>query len=95
MNKPIIVMDGDDLPEGAVAIHLYNVEDVLKPRGSMEKESIGAYLLEKLESTFEHWTHEKYGDNPPPLVLMKLMHDNLMSEVQQAWNAFVQKRSIG
>ncbi|OQX93187.1 MAG: hypothetical protein B6I17_03880 [Tenericutes bacterium 4572_104] len=72
-------------------IHFYPVEDVLKPRGSMEKESVGMYLLEKLEGNFDHWSDPKYADNPDIGSLLFHLKSNLDSECQAAWNIFLQK----
>ena len=87
MNRTILV-DKNDIPEGAVRVHLYNFRNVLMPRGSMEKESIGAYILERLINTFETWTDDQFGDNPQIPVLMNYMQHNLREEMEQAWERF-------
>jgi len=84
----------EEIPEGAMQIHLYNFERVLRPRGSMKKESVGSHLLEKLNSYFESWTDKKYGDNPPKEELLKHLHENLMSEVERAWKEFLIQNSL-
>lgn len=83
------IVDESEIPKGAVQIHLYDARDVLMPRGSMKKESIGPYLLERLKSSFEDWTDVKYGDNPSVSDLIKYLHTNLMGEVEQAWLQFI------
>jgi hypothetical protein len=76
----------------AKLVHCFiTVEDVLKPRGSMEKESLGLYILERLEANFEHWTNPKYSDNPDIGSLLFHLKSNLDSECQAAWNEFLKK----
>ena len=82
------------IPEGAVRIHMYKYIDVLRPRGTMQKESLGAYILDRLEGAFENWTDEKYGDNPEVTMLLQQLHENLMEEVQNAWREFETRRCI-
>lgn len=157
----------NSIPDGAIRIHLYPCRNVLKPRGSMKKESLGLVIYDRLISTFEDWenkkeetimnhkkaaqemikwaqkkykgkdqdplymifeTHEAtegfletkygdigfanekkimkiarkltkydgpgwanpdYGDNPEPDELLKLLRNNLMSEVEVAWDKFI------
>jgi len=93
MNPKIV--DESEIPEDAVRMHLYDPRDVLMPRGSMKKESIGPYLLDRLKSNFEQWTDEKYGDNPSVSDLIKYLHTNLMGEVEQAWLQFIDEVTIG
>jgi hypothetical protein len=88
--NPTIIKDESEIPKGAVRVHLYNPRNVLMPRGSMKKESIGPYLLDRLKDGFEDWTDPKYGDNPVLSDLIKCLHKNLMGEVEQAWLAFVE-----
>jgi len=76
------------LPYGAIRIHLYNASNVLMPRGSMEKESIGQYLKERLESAYQSWTDENYGDNPTEDMLLQYLQRNLMNEASSAWHEF-------
>ena len=83
--NPKIIKDESELPEGSVRVHLYNPKNVLMPRGSMKKESIGPDLLERLKNIFEDWTDEKYGDNPSVTDLIKYLYTNLTGEVEQAW----------
>ncbi len=56
--------DKNSIPEGAIRIHLYSYHNVLKPRGSMDKESIGLLICERLIDTYEDWTNPEHGDNP-------------------------------
>lgn len=85
---PTFIKDKSEIPKGAVRVHLYDFKNVLMPRGSMEKESIGAYILERLISSFEDWTDEDFGDNPQVPVLMNFMQYNLREEMEQAWERF-------
>jgi len=88
--NPKIIKDESEIPEGAVRMHLYNPINVLMPRGSMKKESIGPYLLERLKNNYEDWTDEKYGDNPSVPDLINYLYTNLMGEVEQAWLGLVE-----
>lgn len=74
--------------EDRVMMHLYEFSKVLRPRGSMEKESMGTYIFEKLMSAYESWTHPLYGDNPDETTLKKLLQQNLIEEVEAAWAEF-------
>jgi len=78
----------------AVQFHLYDSSNVLRPRGHMEKESIGLELLERLCASYESWTDEKYGDNPDKSILIKLLQDNLNEEVQGAFREFLKKINV-
>ncbi len=75
-------------------IHMYDVKNVLMPRGSMKKESIGPYLLERLQGSYETWTDPQFGDNPDNFELLELIHTNLMGEVEQAWIKFLESTFI-
>lgn len=87
------IVSPDQIPKGAVQIHLYDVKNVLRPRGHMQKESIGVYLLDRLEGSFESWTDPKYGDNPTEEELLKLLHKNLMEEVNGAYQEFIKRKT--
>ena len=81
----------DGLKDGSIKlIHLSKWENVLMPRGSMKKESIGVYILERLKGSYEGWTDPEYGDNPSEADLMLQLHKNLVSEAAEAWGEFVQ-----
>ena len=49
------------IPKGAIRIHLYPYRNVLKPRGSMEKESLGLAIYERLTGNYDDWTNPEYG----------------------------------
>ena len=49
----------NSIPDGAIRIHLYPCRNVLKPRGSMKKESLGLVIYERLVSTFEDWENKE------------------------------------
>ena len=83
-----MVKKKNSIPTGAIRIHLYPCGNVLKPRGSMEKESLGLAIYERLTSTFENWSNPDYGDNPRPDELLKQLKKNLFSEVDAAWKKF-------
>ena len=78
------------IPKDAVRVHLYDSKNVLMPRGSMQKESIGLYILERLQSSFQDWTEPAFGDNPPRDELLIQMHNNLARETEKAWSSFVE-----
>lgn len=80
-----------DLPEGSVQMHLYEFTNVLRPRGHMEKESVGVYILDKLLGSYESWTDPKYGDNPDEITLLKLLKENLQEEVDGAFREFIRR----
>ena len=79
----------DEIPAGAVELHLYDSENVLMPRGSRKKESIHNYLLEKLRDGYESWTDPKYGDNPDRGILINVLYNNLINETMNAWEDFL------
>ncbi|MEE9574172.1 MAG: hypothetical protein V3W20_14045 [Candidatus Neomarinimicrobiota bacterium] len=93
--KPKFIKDESEIPEGAVRVHFYDPKNVLMPRGSMKKESIGPYIHERLKGSFEFWTDPKYGDNPSVSDLITFMYTNLIGEVDQAWVAFVKDITSG
>ena len=70
-------------------LHPYPFERVLRPRGSMEKESLGEVVFERLQSCWEQWTDETYDDLPDQDELLPRLEQNLMSEVRNAWAEFV------
>jgi len=76
------------LSEKTVKVHLYDLSNVLKPRGTMKKESIGDYILQKLHDYYESWTDKSYGDIPTEEELLALLKANLNSEVESAWKIF-------
>lgn len=80
-------MDTDNKPS---RIHLYDVKNVLMPRGSMMKESFGLYLLERLQSSYDSWTDPQFGDNPDEYELLQLIHNNLIGEVDKVWINFIE-----
>ena len=90
----IVMVDGRKLPKDAVRIHPYRFEDILRPRGTMKKESLGEHILERLEGAYEQWSNGEYGDNPEVTVLLQYLHQNLMGEVQNAWREFTTRRCI-
>ena len=81
----------NDIPKGAIQIHLYPYQNILKPRGSMRKESLGAFIYDRLESTYKYWCNPRYGDNPDKEILLQQLKYNLSSEVKVAWNKFINK----
>jgi len=84
--------DKNSIPEGAIRIHLYSYHNVLKPRGSMKKESLGLSIYERLTDTYEDWTNPDHGDNPSEDELLKQLRKNLLSEVETAWDKFIKDK---
>jgi hypothetical protein len=80
----------DKLPEGVQRIHLYNFDNLLRPRGSMQKESIGVSLYEKFVREYEYWTDPNYGDRRPPEEVVQKIRENVMEELEQAFIKFLQ-----
>ena len=74
----------------AKQVHLFNSENMLMPRGSMEKESIGLHILDRLKSSYEYWTDPEYADNPDKATVLEILYRNLMNEACNAWEAFVE-----
>ena len=84
--------DKNSIPKGAIRIHLYSYHNVLKPRGSMKKESLGNSIYERLTDTYEDWTNPDHGDNPSVDELLKQLSKNLLSEVETAWDKFISNK---
>ena len=96
-NPQVINLTKEELEEGLKSgrikrIHLYNWENVLMPRGSMKKESIGPYLLERMQGAYEDFTDPEYSDNPNEEELTQKLYLNMLSEVTEAWMEFVKWR---
>jgi hypothetical protein len=72
-----------------VQVHLYNVKDVLRPRGSMEKESLGEYLTEKYEYLYETWTDPKFGDSVSKEEILVRLYQNAIEEVNVSFGLFL------
>jgi len=84
--------ENESIPKGAIRIHLYPYRNVLKPRGSMKKESLGLVIYERLTDTYEDWTDPDHGDNPSKDELLKQLRKNLLSEVEAAWDKFISNK---
>ena len=85
----------DKIPEGALLLHLYDYKDVLRPRGHMQKESIGEYMLEKLITYYKSWSDSKYGDNPDEITLIKFLQKNMKEETDGAFREFIRRINTG
>lgn len=79
----------DKLPEGAVRVHLYNFRNILRPRGPLQKESLSHSIYEKLQSGFEDWTDEKYGDSKSVKEVVDQLRQNLLEETSYAFDKFL------
>jgi len=78
-----------ETPENAEQIHLYSYHDVLRPRGGiLQKESLSAYLLERLEDAYANWTDPKYADNPTEADLVMMLQKNVTEEIIHAMTKF-------
>ena len=80
-----------NLGKDIIKVHLYDVKNVLRPRGHMEKESIAEYIIDKLSGSFESWTDKECGDNPEVDELLHLLKKNLKEEVDGAWEEFLKR----
>lgn len=70
-------------------IHLYDLHNILRPRGgTMQKESLGLTILERLLSVYEDWTDPEFGDNPDKDELYEIIKKNLQEEVNGALEEF-------
>lgn len=79
------------IPKNAVKVHLYNIENVLRPRGHMKKESVSEYIMDRLMGAFESWSDDQHGDNPEIDTLLRLLQKNLKEEVDGAWIEFLKR----
>jgi hypothetical protein len=75
-------------------IHLTSLESIFKPRGSMQKNSVGEYMYQKLIDTFEYWTDPKYADNPPVTELMDTICKNYREECTAALEKFLEAENV-
>jgi len=82
------------IPENAKRIHLYNFDDILRPRGTLEKESLSLYVEDRLTSSYESWSDPEYGDIPRKKELLEKLKINLISEIYNAWVSFCEKNNI-
>lgn len=87
-----MLKENNSTPDGAIRIHIYSYHNVLKPRGSMQKESLGLLIYERLTDTYEDWTNPDHGDNPSEDELLKQLRKNLLSEVETAWDKFIHNK---
>lgn len=99
MKRKIQTMSKEEIDEliksgKAIQVHLYEFSDVLRPRGHMEKESIGLDILTHLLAYYESWTDKKYGDNPDKSTLIKLLRDNLKEEAEGAFREFLKRINL-
>lgn len=79
----------EQVPPEAKRIHLYPAEEMLAPRGSMEKESLSLELAIKLDSTWRNWTDDKYSDSlSAEAAAYQLLH-NLRIEMVIATEDFI------
>jgi hypothetical protein len=85
------VVKKKDIPEDAVQMHLYDWKNVMMPRGSRQKESVYEGIFPRLVDVFESFTNPKYGDNPNPYELLRIMKLNLSQEMTNAWNDFAEQ----
>ena len=75
-------------------IHLTSSETIFKPRGSMQKNSIGEYMYRRLIENFEYWTDPKYADNPPVDTLMDTICTNFREECVAALAKFFETEDV-
>lgn len=68
--------------------HLYDIRNILRPRGPMQKESLSLEIYRVLRDTFEYWSRPEYGDSVTAEKLVPLLKHNLEQEVAVAWKRF-------
>lgn len=68
--------------------HLYKIENVLKPQGSLRNESLSLHILEKMKDALESWTDPKYSDSVDVDTIADMIILNLQKEVTTAIIAF-------
>lgn len=88
MTHPKLV---DQLPPGAVQVHLGSIETHYKPRGSLQKNSLSEELLERLMSDQQFWTDPKYGDSLEPTAAAEKLVEGLRAEVEIAIETFTRQ----
>ena len=88
-SKVKVITDPSKISPDAKQVHLYDFENILRPRGTMLKESLGLYICEKLLGYHESWSGDKHSDNPDEFTLMKTLKDNLIEEVEAAFATFL------
>lgn len=79
----------EKIPEGAVRVHLYNFSNILRPRGTLQKESLSLNIYEKLTSSFKEWTDKDHGDSRLPEEVIEKLKQNLKEEVDNAFDKFL------
>lgn len=79
----------ESLPPGAQRIHMGNIESTFCPRGTLEKESMSEYLLERLESLLDYWTRPEYADSLPRPEAVSALVKGLRDEVDVAIAEFL------
>ena len=68
--------------------HLYDIRNILRPRGPMQKESLSLEIYDYLKEAFEYWSNLKYSDSVTAEKLLPLLKRNLEQEVAIAWKRF-------
>ncbi len=83
------------IPAGAVQIHWLgtSVQTSMAPRGSLEKESLGLYVLERLESNLEHWMDPQYADSVGEWEGVEALVGGARAELEAAIAAFLKNHS--
>jgi hypothetical protein len=72
----------------AKRMHLYDIRNILRPRGPMRKESLSLEIYRVLREAFEYWSRPEYGDSVTAEKLVPLLKHNLEQEVAIAWKRF-------
>lgn len=87
--KVKVITEPSKIPPESKRLHLYDFENVLRPRGTMLKESLGLSICEKLLSSHQSWSNPEFGDNPDEYTLVKILKDNLIEEAEAAFATFL------
>lgn len=84
-----ILEPGESLPKGATPIRLLPVELSFCPRGSLQKNSLGEYLIERFNGAHNAATDSKYADSYDDPEADEILADALVKEVFHALDYLV------
>lgn len=66
-----------------------SIETTWKPRGSLNKNSLSADLVEQMVGSLDSWTDTSYGDSLGRAEAATLLAEGLREEVEIAVSAFL------
>jgi hypothetical protein len=79
----------NQIPPGAVQVHFGTAATHWNPRGVLQKNSLSADLLERLEHAHESWTDDKYGDSLSSAEAAEVLVKGLRHNVEAAVEEFL------